>query len=139
MTKQLVSIIIILGSLNIFSQDGTFEYNNQIITKYSIIALEEYNANTPKASNNLERDYNLKKSTSYGRLVTDCEGNMVQVIMVVFPHIKGKGSAEVHLTYSKDKFIGEILNRGYSIQSANKAIEGFKESDFGEFLFGCGL
>lgn len=137
--RTIATIIVLLGTLNLFGQDGTFQYDNQIIVKYAITALEEFNAHITGTSKELKSEYELDNSTSYGRIMKDCEGEKVRVVMVVFPSKNEDGHASVSLTYSEDNQFGMILNREYSIQTGEEAIEGFKNSDFGDFLFGCGL
>ena len=120
-------------------QSVDFEFNESIAIKYAIIAMEEYEIETSQEKRDFRELYDINNPLLYGRLLNDCKNHQQRVVLVTFNRFDGKSSASVYMFYSKDNFFTSFLDRNYSISSGIENIDGFKQYDLSEFLFGCGL
>ena len=134
---SIIVILILLSGSFLEAQDGEFEYNPLIARDFGLAALKEtFSKNNDKS---FEKEFNIDKYKTYGRLIMDCEGSTQRIIMVAYPSKKENGCAMVLMAYSYDRTTGSVFHREKTIETANGLIDSFKEGNWTEEVFHCGL
>ncbi len=131
-------LTLVFGS-SAYSQEPEFEYDENILTKYAILAMEEYNNKNSRQRRDIVNEFDIENPVTFGRTLKDCEGNPTNVVVVAFNDLKGSGCAAVYMNYNKDNYFSNFLNRAYVYESAEKTVTGFINNDLSDFLFGCGF
>ena len=140
MKSSIIKTIILLIFTNsfLYGQESEFEYNEDIMVRYAILAMEERNIRLSKQSE-FSKNFDTVNYLTIGKVLKDCEGNDKKVILVIFDGKKRKSNASVYMIYSRYNTFDTFLRTGSSIQSAKSEFCGFWNMEDGEDLFNCGI